>query len=151
MAPTVAVAAGFLVTCGVCNAMAVGTAKLRTNYHVAGTYGDLAKREPSGNPPEEAYLVLRAQTNQLEQMPAFLVGGLSCAAFVDGAAAAALSLAWAILRRRYAAVYRRSVGVPFDKMGLEKYTVPAYFVSNTMLVSAVVQAARFILAAVAES
>merc|ERR1711933_200493 len=140
LAPTLIVIAVFLVSYSVYDVMGVGIAKLKTGYNITGTYKDTMERAT----PEEVYLAQRVQTNQLEQMPNFIFGGISCAVFLNGTVAVILSMIWVILRRRYATVYRNAVGIPFDKIGLTKYTIPAYFVSNIMLISSAVQAARLL-------
>ena len=137
LAPTIVVVALFLMSYSVWDVMAVGLMKLNNNYSSHGTYNEMEVKMP-----EEVFLAWRAQSNQVEQMPVFLVGSLSCAFFVNGNVAAALSLIWVILRRLYARTYRKSVGVPFEKMGLGQFTIPAYFTVNTMLASAAIQAAR---------
>ena len=95
--------------------------------------------------PEEVYLAQRVQTNQVEQMPVFIVGSLGCALFVNGSVAGVMLLIWVILRRCYASVYRKAVGVPADDIGLAKFTIPAYFMSNGMVAATAVHAIRSLL------
>ena len=135
MAPALMVVAGFLISYSLWDVMAVGIAK--EQCQVWKSYKDLPAVLP-----EPVFLAQRVQTNQLEQMPVFLVGTLGCALLVDGMAAAILALMWTILRRLYASTYRSAVGIPFAEMGLFKFTVPAYFLSNTMVASIAVHALR---------
>ena len=137
LAPTVIVICGFLVSYNLWDCMSAGLAK--KNY-VSKKYQDIPAKMP-----EEAYLAVRVQTNQVEQMPGFIVGSLSCALFVNGSVAGVLALVWAILRRWYASVYRGSLGVPIANIGLTKFTVPAYFASSIMLMATAVHAARCLL------
>lgn len=136
LAPALLVVCGFLVSYSLWDVMGVGTAKARYKL-VEKSYKDLPNQLP-----EEVYLAQRVQTNQVEQLPVFLVGSLSCALFVNGTVAGLLSLMWAILRRCYASAYRGAVGVPLQDIGLAKYTVPAYFISNSLLVASAVHALR---------
>ena len=92
--------------------------------------------------PEEVYLAQRVQTNQVEQMTVFIVGSLGCALFVNGSVAGVMSLIWVVLRRCYASVYSNAVGIPTDDIGLAKFTVPAYFLSNGMVVATAIHAIR---------
>ena len=137
MAPTMVVVCGFLTSYSVWDVMAVGVAKAQANNYLEKPYKDWPIRMP-----EPVYLALRVQTNQVEQMPGFLVGALGCALLVNGTVAALLALIWAILRRCYASTYRGAIGVPLQDVGLSRFTVPAYFVSNTMLLSTAIQALR---------
>jgi hypothetical protein len=143
VAPALIVVCGFLVSYSVWDVMGVGAAKLSTNYEGTSGYKDLTQKSM----PEEVYLAIRVQTNQVEQMPVFIVGSLSCALFVNGTVAGVLALIWVILRRCYASAYRGAVGVPLTDVGLGKFTVPAYFVSNAMLMAAAVHAVRCLLSA----
>ncbi|CAB9497608.1 expressed unknown protein [Seminavis robusta] len=139
MAPSLIVVCGFLVSYSLWDVMAVGVAKTKANY-MEHSYKDLPKHIP-----EEVYLAVRVQTNQVEQMPVFLIGTLSCAFFVNGTVAAVMALLWAILRRQYASLYRSSVGVPLAKIGLQKFTIPAYFLSNAMCMAVAVHSLRALL------
>jgi len=137
MAPTLVVVCGFLISYSVWDVMAVGVAKAQTNYYLDKPYKDWPLRTP-----EPVYLAQRVQTNQVEQLPGFVVGALGCALLVHGTVAAFLALLWAVLRRCYASVYRNAIGVPLADVRLSRFTVPAYFVSNTLLVSTAIQALR---------
>jgi hypothetical protein len=137
VAPAFLVVCAFLVSYSVLDVLAVGLAKQTTKYGEQ-RYQDLPRQVP-----EAVYLAQRVLTNQVEQMPVFLVGSLSCALLVNGRVAGVLSLLWMVLRRRYATVYRGAVGVP--AISLSTYTLPAYVVSHTMLLAAVVQAVRGLL------
>ncbi|KAL7534460.1 hypothetical protein ACHAXR_005888 [Thalassiosira sp. AJA248-18] len=136
LAPTIIVICLFLVSYSLLDVMHVGIAKQR--------YGLASKTYPAIalNPPEEVYLAQRVQTNQVEQLPGFLVGSIFFAILVNGKVGGVLSLLWATLRRMYASTYRASVGQPINKSGITKFTIPAYFVLNAMLMGTVVQCAR---------
>mmetsp|Transcript_9812 Transcript_9812/g.29242 ORF Transcript_9812/g.29242 Transcript_9812/m.29242 type:complete len:188 (-) Transcript_9812:258-821(-) len=138
LAPVIVVVCGFIVSYNVWDVMAVGVAKGKYSSDLS--YEDIPRRLP-----EEVYLAQRVQTNQVEQMPGFLVGSLSCAFVVNGKVAAVLSLLWAILRRQYATTYRAAVGVPIGKIGLTKFTIPCYFLMNTMLTATAVHAVRALI------
>jgi len=139
VAPALIVVCGFLMSYSCWDVMAVGLAKQKHNY-MDKSYKNLPQKMP-----EEVHLAMRVQTNQVEQMPVFIVGSLSCALFVNGTVAGVMSLIWVILRRSYASAYRGAVGVPLGDMGLSKFTIPAYFMSNTMLMAAAVHAVRCLL------
>ena len=119
--------------------MSVGIAKGNARL------GAMSYNELPNKVPEEAYLAQRVQTNQVEQMPGFIVGSLSCAIVVNGKVAAVLAFMWAILRRVYATTYKNGVGVPVGKMGLAKLTIPCYFLMNTLLMATVVHCVRALL------
>jgi len=138
--PAVVVICGFIISYSLWDCMAVGTAKARCS-NVWKSYKDL----PQNSMPEEVYLAVRVQTNQVEQMPVFLVGTIACALLVNGTVAAVLALAWSVLRRMYASAYRNAIGVPFDEIGLGRFTIPCYFLSNCMVMSAAVHSLRAIL------
>mmetsp|Transcript_49709 Transcript_49709/g.73913 ORF Transcript_49709/g.73913 Transcript_49709/m.73913 type:complete len:195 (-) Transcript_49709:654-1238(-) len=137
MAPALIVVCGFLASYEVWDVMGVGMAWHKTKL-ISKSYKDLPTRLP-----EELYLAQRVQTNQVEQIPIFLIGTLSCALFVNGRVAGVLGLIWAILRRCYASTYRGSVGAAsLQDIGLAKFTVPAYFAVNSMLMATAVHAVR---------
>mmetsp|Transcript_24699 Transcript_24699/g.53290 ORF Transcript_24699/g.53290 Transcript_24699/m.53290 type:complete len:199 (+) Transcript_24699:71-667(+) len=138
LAPTLIVVCGFLTSYSVWDVLAVGIAKQKHKYGEK-RYTDHQQM------PEEVYLAVRVQTNQVEQMPVFLVGSLSCALFVNGTVAGVMSLIWVLLRRGYASAYRGAVGVPVSDIGLGKFTIPAYFMSNGMLMAAAVHAVRCLI------
>jgi hypothetical protein len=141
VAPAFLVVCAFLVSYSVWDVLAVGLLGV----------GLANQKTKCGEPflpprlPEQVYLAQRVLTNQVEQMPIFLVGSLSCALLVNGRVAGVLSLIWVGLRRRYATVYRGAAGVPVADVGLSTYTIPAYLVSHTMLLAAAVQAVRGLL------
>jgi MAPEG family len=139
VAPALIVVCGFLTSYSLWDVLAVGTAKGEAKY-LDKKYKDLHSQMP-----EEVHLALRVQTNQVEQMPLFIVGSLSCAIVVNGTVAAVLALVWAILRRCYASAYRNGVGKTMAEIGLGKYTIPAYFASHAMLMATIVHAVRCIL------
>ena len=136
LAPSIIVVCGFLISYEFCDVMGVGMAKGRTGVFEQ-TYKDLPVKED-----EEVYLRQRVLTNQLEQMPLFIVGTLLCALLVDGKIAGILSLSWALLRRMYASTYKRGGGKKLKQINLGRFTVPCYFISNTMIMAAGVQALR---------
>ncbi len=136
LAPSIIVVCGFLISYELCDVMGVGMAKGRTGIFEQ-TYKDLPVKED-----EEVYLRQRVLTNQLEQMPLFIVGTFLCALLVDGKIAGILSLSWALLRRMYASTYKRGGGKKLKQIGLAKFTVPCYFICNTMIMAAGVQAMR---------
>jgi hypothetical protein len=119
--------------------MAVGIAKEIFKYREM-KYKDL----PSAM-PEEAYLAQRVLTNQVEQMTVLVVGSLSCALFVDGKISGVMSLVWVMLRCGYALIYRKAIGVPVSKIGLTKFTIPAYYMSNGMVMATTVHAIQSLL------
>lgn len=138
VAPTFIVICLFLVSYSLIDVMHVGIVKAQ--------HGIGSKPYPSVlSPPEEVYLAQRVQTNQVEQLPGFLVGSISFTILVNGRVGAVLTLVWAVLRRMYASTYRSSVGLSIDKAGITKYTIPAYFVLNAMLMGTVVQCARALM------
>mmetsp|Transcript_8177 Transcript_8177/g.11388 ORF Transcript_8177/g.11388 Transcript_8177/m.11388 type:complete len:192 (-) Transcript_8177:89-664(-) len=138
LGPTIIVICGFITSYSLYDVMAVGCAKAEVHY-MQKAYKDLPAKLP-----EKAYLAQRVQTNQVEQLPGFIVGSLSCALLVNGTAATVLALLWAIVRRLYATTYRNAIGKPLKDMGLFRFTLPAYFISNAMLMSAVVQVVRIL-------
>ncbi|KAL7510150.1 hypothetical protein ACHAXN_007234 [Cyclotella atomus] len=136
LAPSLIAICIFLSTYSTYDVMGVGIAKGKYKYGEK-KYEDLLTQMP-----EEVYLAQRAQTNQVEQMTAFVFGSLSCAFFVNGIVAGAMSLIWVVLRRGYASAYRKAVGVPVSQIGLAKYTIAAYFMSNGMVMATAVHAVR---------
>mmetsp|Transcript_18584 Transcript_18584/g.25784 ORF Transcript_18584/g.25784 Transcript_18584/m.25784 type:complete len:196 (-) Transcript_18584:296-883(-) len=138
VAPTTVVICLFLVSYSLLDVMHVGIVK-------AG-YGLSRKPYPAvaSNPPHEVYLAQRVQTNQVEQLPGYLVGSIGFTMLVNAKVGALLALVWAILRRMYAVTYRASVGKPIGDSGITKYTIPAYFVLNSLLMGTVVQCMRIL-------
>mmetsp|Transcript_30136 Transcript_30136/g.46199 ORF Transcript_30136/g.46199 Transcript_30136/m.46199 type:complete len:196 (+) Transcript_30136:45-632(+) len=138
VAPTTIVICLFLVSYSLLDVMRVGIVK-------AG-YGLSKKPYPSVtlNPPHEVYIAQRVQTNQVEQLPGYLVGSIGFTVLVNAKVGALLALVWAILRRVYATTYRASVGMPIGDSGITKYTIPAYFVLNSLLMGTVVQCTRIL-------
>lgn len=139
VAPTIIVICLFLTSYSLLDVMGVGIVKERHGL-VSKTYPSVAS-----NPPEEVYLAQRVQTNQVEQLPGFLVGSICFTILVNSRVGAVLSLIWAVLRRMYASSYRASVGKPINKAGITKFTIPAYFVLNSMLMGTVVQCVRALI------
>lgn len=141
LCPSIAVVSVFLTTYYLFDVMPAGMAKADCGY-MSLNYDDFPLRLP-----ERAFLAERAQANQVEQLPAFLFATMSFSLLVNGRLGAALALAWSGLRRLYARAYRNSVGVPYSKKGLSAYTLPCYFIVNTMLLGTAVHILRWFAAA----
>ena len=139
IAPTIIVISLFLVSYSLVDVMEVGKAKIKA--------GLIHKQYPASalNPPETVYVAQRAQMNQIEQLPGFLIGSICFAVLVDGKVGAVLSLIWSVARRLYASTYLASVGKPMMQAGLTTYTVPAYFIVNSLLMGAVAQCVRILM------
>jgi hypothetical protein len=118
--------------------MAAGVTKAAHGYE-AKLYKDLPAQMP-----EEVFLAERAQMNQIEQLPSFLMGTTCFSILVNGHVGALLALTWTILRRLYARRYRQSVGLTLGK-GLATFTLPCYFIVNTMLMGSAVHALRWVM------
>ena len=141
LAPTVIVVCFFLVSYNLLDVMGAGV--VQSEHKISEKkYEDLPAQMP-----EQVHLALRAQANQVEQLPGFLFAAFSFSFLVDGQVGAALALIWALLRRRYASIYRNSVGIPLNKKGLSSYTIPAYMVMNAMLIGTAIHAVRGLLVA----
>ncbi|KAL7492903.1 hypothetical protein ACHAWT_002022 [Skeletonema menzelii] len=136
LAPSIVVVCGFFMSYEFCDVMGVGMAKGRTGIFEQ-TYKDLPAKED-----EDVYLRQRVLTNQLEQMPLFIVGTFLCALLVNGKIAGILSLSWVLLRRMYASEYKRGRGKKLKQIKLAKFTVPCYFLCNAMVMAAGIQAMR---------
>jgi hypothetical protein len=136
LAPSIIVVCAFLISYELVDVMGVGMAKGRKGIFEQ-SYKDLPAKED-----EEVYLRQRVMTNQLEQMPLFFVGTFLCALLVNGKAAGFLSLTWVLLRRMYASAYKAGAGKKLKQIGLAKFTIPCYFVCNTMVMAAGIQAIR---------
>jgi len=136
LAPSIVVVCGFLISYEFCDVMGVGMAKGRKGI-LEQSYKDLPAKED-----EEVYLRQRVLTNQLEQMPLFIVGTFLCALLLNGKVASILSLVWVVLRRMYASTYKRAGGKKLKQIGLAKFTVPCYFICNTMVMAVGIQAVR---------
>lgn len=136
LSPTIIVVCLFITSYSLLDVMAVGVAKQKHGLDFK-IYGSSHL-----NPPEEVYLAQRIQTNQVEQLHGFIVASVSFSVFVNGKVGALLALIWAVVRRLYASAYRASVGKPIRMAGLSKFTIPAYFVLNSMLMGTVVQCVR---------
>ena len=139
LCPSIIVICIFLVTYSVYDVMGCGIAKAR-HQNLAKKYDDSPARVP-----EAVYLAERAQANQVEQMPSFLVSTICFSALVNGKIGAVLAMLWSILRRLYAAKYRSSVGIPLNQKGLAAYTIPCYFILNTMLMGSAIHAIRWVI------
>ena len=139
VSPTIIVICLFLTSYSLFDVMAVGVAKQKYGYSTK-RFGPWIH-----NPPEEVYLALRAQTNQVEQLPGFLVGAFSFSVLVNGTVGAVLSLIWTVLRRIYASRYRSAMGQTIKESKIGNITIPAYFVLNAMLMGTAVHCARLVL------
>jgi uncharacterized MAPEG superfamily protein len=138
ISPTLSIICIFLVSYSLFDVMAVGAAKQKHGFSTK-KFGPWIH-----NPPEEVYLALRAQTNQVEQLPAFLIGSLSFSILVNGTVGAILSLVWTVLRRLYASRYRSAMGQTSKESGIATFTIPAYFALNAMLMGTAVHCLRII-------
>jgi len=139
ISPTIIAICLFLTSYSLFDVMAVGVAKQKYGYSTK-RFGPWIH-----NPPEEVYLALRAQTNQVEQLPGFLVGAFSFSVLVNGTVGAVLSLIWTVLRRIYASRYRSAMGQTIKESKIGNITIPAYFVLNAMLMGTAVHCARLVL------
>ncbi|KAL3936949.1 MAG: hypothetical protein SGBAC_007835 [Bacillariaceae sp.] len=139
VSPVLIAICGFMVRYSLWDVMAVGMAKQKMNL-MAKRHEDLPAKWP-----EAVFLAQRVQTNQVEQLPVFIVGALGCAIVVNGTVAAILALIWAILRHMYAEAYRGGVGKSLDEIRLSRFTIPAYFASNIPLMATMVHAIRCLL------
>lgn len=137
LCPSLGVISIFLISYSILDVMSSAVSKADYGY-MAKDYKDFPNR-----PPEEVFLAERAQMNQLEQMPSFIFGTLTFSLLVNGRVGAMLALVWTVLRILYARAYRRSAGVPFNNKGLITYTLPCYFIVNTMLMGSAVHAFRW--------
>lgn len=134
MVPTACVSCLFLLSYSVLDVIAVGDAKSK--------YGDGGD---GGRVPEEVRVAQRAQANQVEQLPGFLVGSFAFSYLVNPRVGAALSLVWAVLRRLYAKAYRNGVhnkNKAEAHRSREKYFKASALISNSMLAGAVAQSCR---------
>lgn len=139
VSPSMATICFFLVSCSLLDVMAVGAAKQKYDFSKK-KFGPWVH-----NPPEEVYLALRAQTNQVEQLPGFLIGSTFFSILVNGNVGAVLSLAWVVLRRLHASGCRSAVGKTIQESGIATCTIPAYFALNAMLMGTAVQCVRIFL------
>ncbi|CAJ1966375.1 unnamed protein product [Cylindrotheca closterium] len=140
VSPALIAICGFLIRYSLWDVMAVGMAKGKMNCFYK-RYDDLPAKWP-----EAVFLAQRAQTNQVEQLPVFIMGALGCAIVVNGTVAGVLAVIWAILRHMYAEAYRRGVGKSLEEIGLGRFTIPAYFASNIPLMATMIHAIRCLLA-----
>merc|ERR1740121_246972 len=140
IAPTAIVICLFLVSYSLIDVLNVGIVKIKLGLADKPYHPDSS----SNNPPEELYLAIRAQMNQVEQLPGFLIASICFTILVNGKVGAVLSLIWAILRRLYASTYCGALVKPITKAGITKYTIPAYFIVNSMLLGVVVQCGRIL-------
>mmetsp|Transcript_38992 Transcript_38992/g.94279 ORF Transcript_38992/g.94279 Transcript_38992/m.94279 type:complete len:191 (-) Transcript_38992:2104-2676(-) len=139
VSPALIAICGFLARYALWDVIAVGLAK-----QDAGLLGKRHQDLPAMW-PEEVFLAQRVQTNQIEQLPAYIVGALGCAIVVNGTVAGILALIWAILRHLYAETYRAGVGKSMDEIGLSRFTLPSYFAANIPLMATMVHAIRCLL------
>jgi len=127
----------FLSLYSVLDCMAVGVAKEKHGLNA----------KPLSAPPkvipDEVQVAVRVQANQVEQMTGYIVATFAFSLLVNGQVGGVLSCVYLVLRRLYATAYRGSAGLPLKEMGLEKYTVPCYFIYNGMAMACVVHMLRF--------
>jgi uncharacterized MAPEG superfamily protein len=135
--PSMIVICIFLTTYNLYDAMPCGLSKKRAKLDTT-KYTDWPTKMP-----EDVYLAERVQSNQVEQMTPFIVSTLFFSIVVNGTVGAILSLMWVILRRLYAHKYRSSVGITMENKNIGSYTVPCYFIINTMSMGSVVHAIRY--------
>mmetsp|Transcript_21806 Transcript_21806/g.30748 ORF Transcript_21806/g.30748 Transcript_21806/m.30748 type:complete len:191 (-) Transcript_21806:265-837(-) len=138
--PSIIVICIFLVLYSLYDVMGCGIAQRLHHDVLDKRYDDIPTRVPEG-----VYLAQRAQANQVEQMPPFLVSTLCFSVLVNGKVGAVLAMLWSILRTMYASRYRKSIGIPMNKKGLAMYTIPCYFILNTMLMGSAVHAIRWMI------
>lgn len=136
LGPALIAVCAFLLSYSSMDVLYVGHAKAQCGF-METSYNELPKQLA-----EPVYLAQRTQTNQLEQMPVFVVGTIGCALFVNGIVAGIMGSLWVLLRWLYASAYRNAVGIPFKKAGLLKYTVPCYFLINPMVAATMVHFIR---------
>lgn len=127
---TAVVLAAFFVYYSAYDVMAVGAARRRTN-----TFG-------RKTPPDELDCAMRVQANQVEQFVPFVGSSILFSLFVNGQVGGLLAATWAVLRAMYAVKYRASVGIDFLSKGLTAYTIPCYFIVNTMSTAIIVHIVR---------
>lgn len=136
LGPALIAVCAFLLSYSSIDVLYVGHAKAQCGF-VDTSYNELPKQLP-----EPVYLAMRTQTNQLEQMPVFVVGTIGCALFVNGIVAGIMGSLWVLLRWLYASAYRNAVGITLKKAGLFKFTVPCYFLVNPMVAATMVHFIR---------
>ena len=140
LCPSIVVICLFLVYYECYDVMGVGIAKINNSDMLKKKYEDTATFIP-----EAVYLAQRAQLNQVEQFPCFLVSTISFSILVNGKLGATLAAVWGILRMKYASTYRNSVGIQPSKKGLGIYTIPCYFILNTMLMGSAIHGIRWMM------
>ena len=140
LCPSIIVICIFLTLYSLLDVMGCGLAKARAGLP------DLDYKDFPARFPEEVFLAERAQSNQVEQMPCFIVGIICFSTLVNGNAGAFLGLVWVIIRLVYADRYRKSVGKKFKDKDLAPLTVPCYFILNTLLMGSAIHALRWIVA-----
>ena len=148
LAPSIVVIMFFLMYYEIGDVMGVGIAKRHGAAASTTSKANLIYDEYSNEiVPEVVYLAQRVQTNQVEQMPVFIVGTLGCALYVNGTVAAVLGLLWVLVRIQYAMVYRGAVGLKYKHAMkvIIKYTIPAYFLANGMVMATLIHALRCLL------
>ena len=136
LAPSIIVVCGFLISYELFDVMGVGLAKGRHGI-LELSYKDLPVKDA-----EEIFIRQRVLTNQLEQMPLFITGTFLFSLLVNGQIGGILSLAWVVLRRKYAVAYKNGEGKKMKQIGIANFTIPCYFIVNTMVVSSGIQALR---------
>ncbi|KAJ8605123.1 hypothetical protein CTAYLR_000439 [Chrysophaeum taylorii] len=135
---TIFVVCLFFVWYSVYDVMTIGKVRADTKCFDAKKLDDI---------PEELHLALRAQGNQVEQMPHFVTSTLLFSVFVNAKAAALIAATWVTLRAMYAHTYRASVGTTFRDKRLGRFTIPCYFMLNAMAMATAIHMLRFSLTA----
>mmetsp|Transcript_53990 Transcript_53990/g.131091 ORF Transcript_53990/g.131091 Transcript_53990/m.131091 type:complete len:225 (+) Transcript_53990:119-793(+) len=135
--PSIVVICIFLTTYNLYDAMGCGLSKLYAGLQTT-PYNEWPTRMP-----ESVYVAERIQSNQLEQMTPFIVSTLMFSWIVNGTVGAMLATTWVVLRRMYAYHYRSSVGKKMVDKNLGMFTIPCYFIINTMSMGTVVHLVRY--------
>ena len=135
--PSIVVICIFLTTYNLYDAMGCGVSKLNAGIQTT-NYNEWPSRMP-----ESVYVAERIQSNQVEQMTPFIVSTLMFSWIVNGTVGAVLATTWVGLRRMYAYRYRSSVGKKMVDKNLGMFTVPCYFIINTMSMGTVVHLVRY--------
>jgi len=138
LAPPTIVVCCFVIAYSLCDCVGVGKARWSVGWN------ELTQDKLPAKMPEEFHLAHRAQMNQVEQFAGFVVGTMSFAVVVNGRVAAALSLCWVVLRIMYGHTYRHAFGKSINESGLQKFTVPCYFLLLSMASGTVVHILRIV-------
>mmetsp|Transcript_6634 Transcript_6634/g.17343 ORF Transcript_6634/g.17343 Transcript_6634/m.17343 type:complete len:178 (-) Transcript_6634:359-892(-) len=123
---------GFFLWYSVFDVMSVGVLRIRSKS----LYGK------ADDEPEDLRMALRVQANQVEQMTNFVTATVAFSVLVNGIVGGVLGCLWVLLRAAYAHVYRKSAGVAWKDKGLGTFTVPCYFLINSMNAATIVHMLR---------